>query len=72
MVLGSSYAVAVIDAKTHTLTKTIRLPQPPVAVAVTHDGRFAYVGQEGYPGGVVDVVDTSTNAVVAEFHQSRS
>jgi YVTN family beta-propeller protein len=57
-------AVAVIDTTTNTLTATIPLGILPSGVAVAPDGRLAYVSNLQHDGGVVSVIDTSTNAVV--------
>ena len=69
--------VDVIDTSTNAVTTTIALPAPnsrftyaPDAVAITPDGSYAYVSVDIYKtatgaaeNGVVDVIDTSTNAV---------
>ena len=69
--------VDVIDTSTNAVTTTIALPAPdsrftyaPDAVAITPNGSYAYVAVYVYKTangatkkGVVDVIDTSTNAV---------
>ena len=54
--------VSVIETKTGTLTATIPTAGGPIAVAVSPDGRRAYVSHWGSHD--VTVVDTSTNTVI--------
>ena len=46
----------------YTLTATIRVGQYPIGVAVSPDGKHAYVTQKVYPGSV-SVIDTATDHV---------
>jgi YVTN family beta-propeller protein len=57
-------AVAVIDTTTNTLTTTIAVGILPSGVVVAPDGRHAYVSNLQSGGGVVSVINTTTNAVV--------
>lgn len=57
-------AVAVIDTATHTLMATVAVGILPSGVVVAPDGRHAYVSNIQPGGGVVSVIDTTTNAVV--------
>ncbi|MFF1746845.1 Ig-like domain repeat protein [Streptomyces mirabilis] len=58
--LVSDSTLSRIDTQTNTLVSTIRLTDP-YEVAVTSDGRTAYVSQPSH--GTVSVIDTATNAV---------
>ena len=57
-------AVAVIDIPTNTLMATIAVGILPSGVVVAPDGRHAYVSNLQHSGGVVNVIDTTSNAVV--------
>ena len=57
-------AVAVIDTLTNTLTATIAVGILPSGVVVAPDGRHAYVSSLQPGGGMLSVIDTTTNAVV--------
>ena len=57
-------AVAVIDIPTNTLMATIAVGILPSGVVVAPDGRHAYVSNLQRSGGVVNVIDTTSNAVV--------
>jgi YVTN family beta-propeller protein len=57
-------AVAVIDTATNTLAATIAVGILPSGVVVAPDGGHAYVPNLQHGGGVVSVIDTTTNAVV--------
>src|SRR6266446_5621100 len=60
---NSANRVSVIDTKTNTV---VGLPIPvgsePIGIAVTPDGRFAYVGN--FFGNSVSMINTATNTVV--------
>ncbi|MGA8152313.1 MAG: FG-GAP-like repeat-containing protein [Terriglobales bacterium] len=59
---------SVIDTGTNTVTTTITLSGNPSAIAITPNGRFAYITEPGVVGQLpsfVDVIDTSNNTVTA-------
>ncbi len=66
--LGSN-DVSVINTSSATVVRTIAWLQSlaPIGVAVTPDGRFAYITNGGGPTGsnTVSVLDVATNTVVA-------
>ncbi len=51
-----------IDTATNTVIATVPVGIAPNGVAITPDGKFAYVGNEY--SSTVSVIDTATNAVV--------
>ncbi|MBT8395822.1 MAG: hypothetical protein KJN92_02595, partial [Gemmatimonadetes bacterium] len=62
----SSKTLSVVDPETGTEVKVIETGFAPHEVAVSHDGRFAYVtdyGTGGQPGNTVTVVDLEAMAV---------
>jgi len=63
----ASFEVLVIDTATGSLTDTIQGlvgDTPPVQIAITPDGKFAYVVIPGSDVPAVNRIDTSTNQVV--------
>ena len=64
----SSKSVAVVDTVTETVTGTIALSEPAVALAVSPTGRALYVATEGgRERTMVSVIDTETNTVIANI-----
>ena len=61
---ANANALSIISTATNTVTATIPVPNLPFGVAITPDGKFAYVTQSDFFGGV-SVIDTATHAVVA-------
>ena len=59
--------VSVIDTATNMVVATVPVGAVPGWVAVTPDGKYAYVtnGNAGNPPSTVSVIDTATNMVVA-------
>jgi YVTN family beta-propeller protein len=55
--------VSVINTKTNTVVAQVNTGSETHAVAITPNGRFAYVGDGPYEG--VSVIETATNAIVA-------
>jgi YVTN family beta-propeller protein len=72
LALGGDNTVAVIDTATNTLTKTVSAGLNPSAIAITPDGKYAYVVCDSYteftdrPGanyvGTVSVISTGNGA----------
>ncbi len=56
-------SVAVIDAATNSIVDTIPMPARPAGIALSPDGRLAYVANSG--ASSVSVIDTATNNVVS-------
>jgi YVTN family beta-propeller protein len=63
VVNGGGQSVSVINTATNTVTATISIGQNNGFVAITPNGAFAYVS---IFSGLIDVIDTSSNTVVAE------
>lgn len=61
---SSSQSVSVIDTATNAVVDTIPVGANPTGVAITPDGAFAYVTNQGDPG-TVSVIETASNTVVA-------
>jgi YVTN family beta-propeller protein len=61
---GGSGTVSVIDTATNMVVATVPVGSTPIAVAVTPDGKHAYVVNQGSSPGV-SVIDTASNTVVA-------
>jgi YVTN family beta-propeller protein len=63
-----SNSLSVVETATNTVTTTITaaIGTGPIGVAVTPDGRFAYVANGGNAGNsnTVSVIDVATNTVV--------
>ena len=57
-----SAAVLVIDTSTNAVVARVPVGSFPSGVAITPDGAFAYVANQG---GTVSVIETATNTVVA-------
>jgi YVTN family beta-propeller protein len=63
---GGPGTVSVIDTATNTVVATVPVGVQPEGVAVTPDGKHAYVTNfTGLAIGTVSVIDTATNTVVA-------
>ena len=60
-----SGTVSVFDTATNTVVATISVNGRPIGVAVTPDGKRAYMVIRSTAGGIVSVLDTATNTVVA-------
>jgi len=56
-------SVSVIDTATNKVTDTITGFNGPSEVAVSPDGKSAYVTSGGFGAGTVSVIDTATSAV---------
>jgi YVTN family beta-propeller protein len=65
---GSS-GVSVIDTATNTVTATIPTTFPAWAIAITPDGKFAYISESAADGSGarVEVIATATNTAVANI-----
>ena len=59
--ISESNTVSVIDTATNTVVATIPMGAPANMVAVTPDGKHAYVSTDA---SLVAVIDTATNTVV--------
>jgi len=62
------YSVSVIDAGANRLIATIPVGHTPKGIAVTPNGAFVYVANEGdlgSPSDTVSVIETATNMVIA-------
>jgi uncharacterized protein (TIGR03437 family) len=59
----ASQTLSVVDLAVGGVTRTVNLPSLPTSVAVTPDGRFVYVVNEGSPRGIT-VINTETAAIV--------
>ena len=57
--------MSVISTATNTVTATIPVGNSPIGVAVTPNGEYAYVTNEG--SDTVSVINTATNAVTANI-----
>ena len=57
-----SAAVLVIDTSTNAVVARVPVGSHPSGIAITPDGAFAYVANQG---GTVSVIETATNTVVA-------
>ncbi len=60
--------VSVIDTATNNVTTNVTVGDGLLGIAVTPDGKSAYVTNSGYygvPGNTVSVINTSTNTVTA-------
>ena len=57
--------VSVLDAASNTVAATVSVDGAPISVAVTPDGKRAYIAMRKLSGGTVSVLDTATNMVVA-------
>jgi YVTN family beta-propeller protein len=60
-VSGNPKNVSVIDTTTNALIKTLKGFEEPVGIAITPDGKTAYVTNSG--AGTVSMIDTATNEV---------
>ena len=69
-----SGTVSVIDTSTQTVVSTINIGSYPEGVAVTPDGRHAYVGNVGFEDmpSMVSVIDTATHTVVKAINTGPS
>ncbi len=56
--------VSVIDTASNTVVATVTAGYDPAGVAITPDGKHAYVAN-GYGSNTVSVIDTANNTVVA-------
>lgn len=57
--------VSVINAATNALVGSITVETGPIGIALTPDGKFAYVGNNG--SDVVSLINTATNTVVSSI-----
>ena len=72
---GGAGTVSVISTATNTVVGTITVGQSPIGVSVTPDGKYVYVsnsnigsiGNNGPLVGIVSVISTATNTVVASI-----
>jgi len=62
--------VSVINAATNALVGSITVGTGPIGIALTPDGKFAYVGNNG--SDVVSVINTAANTVVSSIANSAS
>src|SRR5258707_11473058 len=61
---GQNNTVSVISTTSDTVVQTIPVASNPFGVAVTPNGKFAYVSSQS---GVLTVIDTTTNSVAKTF-----
>ena len=59
-----SGTVSVIKTSSNTVVKTVEVGLNPFGVAITPNGRYAYVANNGSRSGTVSVISTATDAVV--------
>jgi YVTN family beta-propeller protein len=65
---SGSNTVSVIDTATNKVTATVKVGYDPYGIAISPDGKKAYVTNSGnfsVPGNTVSVIDTATNRVTA-------
>lgn len=70
--LATAEALMLLDTTTNTITRSFALPRVPQAMAVTPDGRFAYLTNQqsssgGDNGGALSMADLKTGAVSQFF-----
>ena len=66
---AGSGGVSVVDTASNTVTATIPTASPAFGIAITPDGKFAYVSESAADGSGarVEVIATATNTVVADI-----